>query len=133
MTRKDYILLAEAFRTTRTLVATDEMLRGIDAVLDAVCISLKRDNDRFNKQHFVSVVKGERDLNSRPAWICPYCEKEHKRNTNACPVLNPSRKALRAQILKKYETSECTCAERSWFGKQHDEQCPLNPRVKAVR
>jgi hypothetical protein len=67
MTRKDYIVLADALRLARSTSATDEMVRGVDGAVEFVCVSLKRDNTRFNKHHFLAVVRGEKDLNSRPS------------------------------------------------------------------
>jgi hypothetical protein len=66
MTRKDYIIIAEALRVSRKMVATDEMVRGIDDAVESLTINLKTDNPRFDKPHFVAVVRGEKDLRSRP-------------------------------------------------------------------
>jgi len=67
MTKKDYILIAEALRVSRKCVATDEMVRGIDDAVENICVNLKRDNTRFNPEHFRAVVRGEKDLHSRPS------------------------------------------------------------------
>ena len=32
----------------------------------------------------------------------------------------------RRLVVEKYETPGCTCADRSWYGKGHDTQCPLS-------
>lgn len=84
MTRKDYILLAEALRIQRhNAVIVHEsakrvkgstnppayecgVMNGIDYATDEIADALARDNARFDKDHFVAVVRGERDLHSRP-------------------------------------------------------------------
>lgn len=87
MTRKDYILLAEALRVQRHNIAidvidaqdfkTEAQYRysqgfndgGLQAVVNAaseIADALKRDSARFDKEHFLAVVRGERELTSRP-------------------------------------------------------------------
>ena len=80
MTRKDYILLAEAFRiqyahakpesesktTWRPQYATG-FLDGVYESAKEIADSLQRDNARFNLEHFLAVVRGEKDLHSRPS------------------------------------------------------------------
>lgn len=73
MTRKDYIILAEALRVqfhrskaSETRFSSNED----DGVYIAACEiadALQRDNGRFNREHFLAVVRGEKDLHSRPA------------------------------------------------------------------
>jgi hypothetical protein len=60
MSRKDYILIAEALQSA--------VARGanIDIVKEAIADALVRDNSKFNKAHFLEVVKGGRGLMSRP-------------------------------------------------------------------
>jgi len=73
MTRKDYILIAEALRVTyhREQIGEEgSKPYASNAVILAACEiadSLQRDNSRFNRKHFLAVVRGEKDLNSRPA------------------------------------------------------------------
>jgi len=77
MTRKDYIVIAEALRVSlhreRTLPYGNGDNRSAEAqqaVLDVACEvadALKRDNSRFNREHFLAVVRGERELHSRPS------------------------------------------------------------------
>ncbi len=67
MTRKDYILIAEALRVARNTSATDEMVRGVDGAVEFLAVNLKRDNPRFNKEHFVAVIRKEKELHSRPS------------------------------------------------------------------
>ena len=75
MTRKDYIVIAEALRITvhrtqiyeRTEGGTyPHATSGVMAASGEIAGALARDNCRFNKQHFLAVVRGERDLHSRP-------------------------------------------------------------------
>lgn len=82
MTRKDYIILAEVFRVEyhnsrlrqQGLVCSDGERLFADGQCNAVwnatlsmCDSLARDNSRFNRQHFLAVVRGEKQLLSRPS------------------------------------------------------------------
>jgi hypothetical protein len=80
MTRKDYILIAEAIRvpnyhdTAEILEAEEDdkdfacgVGEGIDKVTAALCDAFERDNPRFNREHFLAVVRGEKALESRPA------------------------------------------------------------------
>ena len=64
MTRKDYILIAEAFQRVRkgSLGETSSFVQCIQAVLDA----LAADNPRFDRAHFLAVVRGEKELTSKP-------------------------------------------------------------------
>ena len=81
MTRKDYILLAEALRVQRfrasdnshafrcssePAIAYDSQVVGIDNATCEIADALKRDNPRFNREHFLAVVRGEKPLESRP-------------------------------------------------------------------
>jgi len=75
MTRKDYIILAEALRVTVNRTQIDKRTKGgmyphatfgVMAASEEVADALARDNCRFNKQHFLAVVCGEKDLHSRP-------------------------------------------------------------------
>jgi hypothetical protein len=75
MTRKDYIVIAEALRITVNRTRIDEQAKGgmyphatsgVIAASEEVADALARDNHRFNKQHFLAVVRGEKDLNSHP-------------------------------------------------------------------
>lgn len=78
MTRKDYILIAEALRYARghamaepanTLTRNDLQavgLRGVMASAEYIANACKNDNPRFDREHFLAVVRGERELISRP-------------------------------------------------------------------
>jgi hypothetical protein len=70
MTRKDYILLAEALRVqyhNTKIFANDGMSRGVLGAAEEIADALQRDNSRFNRDHFLAVVRGEKDLHSHPA------------------------------------------------------------------
>jgi hypothetical protein len=83
MTRKDYIIIAEALRvqyrralntvnaceTDKTLSrhAADGFCSGVLYVTEEIADSLQRDNSRFNREHFLAVVRGEKELLSRPS------------------------------------------------------------------
>lgn len=72
MTRKDYILLAGALN--KALVNEKELngegsglAGGVRIAARAIANALATDNARFKSKHFMSVVLGEKDLNSRAA------------------------------------------------------------------
>jgi hypothetical protein len=83
MTRKDYIVIAEALRvqytralntinacdTDKTLSrhAADGFCSGVLYVAEEIADACKRDNARFSKPHFMAVVRGEKALLSRPS------------------------------------------------------------------
>jgi hypothetical protein len=69
MTRKDYIVIAEALRVQFHRAALENNPPMQDGVLNAaheIADALQRDNARFNKEHFLAVIRGEKDLHSRP-------------------------------------------------------------------
>jgi hypothetical protein len=108
LTRKDYIILAEALRVqfhrSNLEIANSEGIwktnaQGIQAgVLNAayeIADSLKQDNSSFNREHFLAVVRGEKDLHSRPSSkptrkesrFCHYCHvciDEYGPDENSC-------------------------------------------------
>jgi hypothetical protein len=81
MTRKDYVIIAEALRVTYHNARIDwknaqgngnaghcdAACRSILQTTDEIADSLQRDNARFNREHFLAVVRGEKALLSRPA------------------------------------------------------------------
>lgn len=75
MTRKDYILIAEALRAIyleakKTSKDSDNQVARLSGVQEAateVAEALQRDNPSFNLYHFLAVVRGEKDLNSKPS------------------------------------------------------------------
>jgi hypothetical protein len=70
MTRKDYILIAEALRIPTSSMSKpnyERELSGVRMAAIAIATALENDNPRFNREHFLAVVNGEKDLNSRPA------------------------------------------------------------------
>ena len=71
MTRKDYILLAEALRDTMLIdCPTVDYLAGAKAAFNSaserIADALAGDNPRFVREHFLAVVRGEKPLDSRP-------------------------------------------------------------------
>ncbi len=70
MTRRDYILLADALRIPANSMSKptyERELSGVQMAALAIADALERDNSRFNREHFLSVVHGEKDLHSRPS------------------------------------------------------------------
>lgn len=68
MTRKDYILIAGALRIEYDCVADMEReSQTILNVAERIARFLYDDNPRFDREHFLAVVRGEKELNSRPA------------------------------------------------------------------
>jgi len=70
MTRKDYIILAEALRIPSNSFSKPGYEReasGVSCAALAVCDALERDNSRFNREHFLAVVRGKKDLHSHPS------------------------------------------------------------------
>lgn len=68
MTRKDYILIANALRSEKPSENWN-LNKMVQWELDvkAIATAFATDNPRFNREHFLAVVRGEKDLNSRPA------------------------------------------------------------------
>jgi hypothetical protein len=83
MTRKDYILIAEALRVafidcrdTHIVAireARPEDAQGwycrkieVERIADSIAALMANDNARFDREHFLAVVRGERELQSRP-------------------------------------------------------------------
>jgi hypothetical protein len=68
MTRKDYIIIAEALRVSYlSPLATEQGKKAIESTAAEIADSLRRDNSRFNFAHFMAVVRGEKELLSRPS------------------------------------------------------------------
>lgn len=80
MTRKDYILIAEALRNTlrsanaRYERQTEDLDKawssgsqnGVLESAEMLADRLAYDNPRFDREHFLAVVRDEKALNSRP-------------------------------------------------------------------
>ncbi len=66
MTRKDYILIARALRGARIVCTVQEAKDGVDYAALNMVTELSRDNPRFDRDHFLAVVRGEKALTSRP-------------------------------------------------------------------
>lgn len=73
MTRKDYIQIAEALRYAhQNFIPAHKddnfgaFSRGVLQAAQCVSDSLAKANLRFNSEHFLAVVRGEKSLTSRP-------------------------------------------------------------------
>jgi hypothetical protein len=70
MTRKDYIRIARALRSTYQTACEakekPEVLEGILRSVYSIASELAEDNSRFNGWHFMDVVRGVKSLESRP-------------------------------------------------------------------
>ena len=108
MTRKDYILLARAlqteYRTAGVNLETKEdasTLQGIEIASFAIASALASDNPRFDREHFLAVVRGEKDINSRPKNTkCKACRNpEHDTcsMTIGCPCCNDTIRQMAEQ------------------------------------
>ena len=78
MTRKDYIVIASALRdayqkeemSNKYLPKGESRCTNLDGLETAACCiaaALQVDNERFDRDHFLAVVRGEKGLNSRPS------------------------------------------------------------------
>jgi hypothetical protein len=78
MTRKDYIVIASALRdayqkeeiNNKYSIQEEPTRTNMQALETASCsiaAALRVDNDRFDRDHFLAVVRGEKSLNSRPS------------------------------------------------------------------
>lgn len=65
MTRKDYILLADALRSAQ--IDRNVSFLSITEVAMSIADALQTDNPRFNREHFLRVVRFEKPLDSRPS------------------------------------------------------------------
>ena len=59
MTRKDYVLIAKAIRTTRGVFHDEIALLAIDSVTDTLANRLAEENPRFDRAKFVEASKLE--------------------------------------------------------------------------
>lgn len=115
MTRKDYAAIEESLYTRLDVLENDiatcetkteekYLTARIEGYLDA-CETLAdvlASNPRFDRDHFLAVVRGEKELDSKP-----------------------ERKKHPASYAKRTGTIDvCDCADRSWYGKEHDSACP---------
>lgn len=68
MTRKDYILIAEALRARVNIssIVGSERTTVLSTTL-MIAEALANDNPHFNREHFMAVIQGQKDLNSGPA------------------------------------------------------------------
>jgi hypothetical protein len=63
MDRKDYALLAQAFKSARAQIGpkTSPYRVGINIALEEVCAALLRDNKFFNRELFIDMVINNTD------------------------------------------------------------------------
>lgn len=67
MTRKDYIAIAEALRDALNLTSGNCHHRdGVRDAAEKIANAMQDDNPSFDRAHFLAVVRGERELTSRP-------------------------------------------------------------------
>jgi hypothetical protein len=68
MTRRDYIHIARALVTTvERYEIGDDKRQAVLLAAHAIANECQLDNPRFNADHFLAVIRGEKDLYSRPA------------------------------------------------------------------
>lgn len=68
MTRRDYICIARALsQTAERFETVDDKRRVVLLAARAIANECQLDNPRFNANHFLAVVRGEKNLHSRPA------------------------------------------------------------------
>jgi hypothetical protein len=72
VSRQDYIRLAEALGYGLGSLQADGFTRAEAAKAQGhfaahIAEALASENPRFNREHFLAVVRGERDLNSHPS------------------------------------------------------------------
>ena len=70
MTRKDYILIASALRDQYAHSLDFNTSTNPQAVLEVatgVAFALGQENPKFNREHFLAVVRNEKSLTSRPS------------------------------------------------------------------
>jgi len=94
LTRKDYIAIAEALRQARGMDGqSGKHIAAVECATDFIADAMAADNPRFDRNHFLKVVRGERELQSRPPRnkrpnLCPDCKvEEHDQCslTMGCP------------------------------------------------
>lgn len=67
MTRRDYIHIARALmQTVERYEMGDDKRQAVLLAARAIANECQQDNPRFNAEHFLAVVRGERDLYSHP-------------------------------------------------------------------
>lgn len=63
MTRKDYIAIATCLRQHRSISRHPET---VEESAHRLCDVMADDNPRFDREHFMAVIRGEREIHSRP-------------------------------------------------------------------
>jgi hypothetical protein len=70
MTRKDYIIIAGVLQNAYSIsldVHTHANPQAVQEIANAFACALANDNPRFNREHFLAVVLGQKKLHSRPS------------------------------------------------------------------
>ena len=78
MTRKNYIVIASALRDANQKEEmnnnyaiqgepTRTNMQALETASCCIAAALRVNNDRFDRDHFLAVVRGEKGLNSRPS------------------------------------------------------------------
>jgi hypothetical protein len=70
VTRKDYIIIAGVLRHTYATcldVYSHSNPQAVQEIANAFACALAKDNRRFNREHFLAVSLGQKDLHSRPS------------------------------------------------------------------
>jgi hypothetical protein len=71
MTRRDYIHIARALmQTVERYEVGDDKRCAVLMAARAIANECQLDNPQFNADHFLAVVRGEKDLYSHPARHC---------------------------------------------------------------
>lgn len=146
MTRKDSILIAETLQERYAVIDGDlqtsegkatavisEHLAGFYDAVESVASALASDNPRFDREHFLAVVRGEKELTIRPArkqttedWAerladrmnnqagdCQDESKEQERRNSSIP---PSVREARAGLIPSEETDTYADLENDIYG-----------------
>jgi hypothetical protein len=119
MTRKDYIRIARALNQTYTSACeskqSPDVLEAILRTSYNIESELVADNPRFDRNHFMQIVRGVRSLESRPSKKqvhrqensdtdhvfnseideCLYCNESVGVASGRCPARIQARKAVR--------------------------------------
>lgn len=70
MTRKDYVLLATTLNKASQIHVQDDFQRGkvagVAVAAEFIADALASDNKRFDRAHFIAVVRGDKAPNSKP-------------------------------------------------------------------
>lgn len=65
--KKHYILLSSALNATYEAYSDKDKRHAVLAAADSIGAALAKDNPMFRWDHFIAVVKGEKDAHSQPS------------------------------------------------------------------